>query len=98
MWACERVLVASTQRIGVRNGRFLAIVKLFAGGFVPEDFHACDGSLLPIMQNQALFSLLGTTYGGDGQTTFALPKLEAPAEGLRFIICTQGRFPQHSSS
>jgi microcystin-dependent protein len=77
---------------------YLAIVKLFAGNFVPEYFHACDGSLLPIMQNQALFSLLGTTYGGDGQNTFALPKLEAPAEGLTFIICTQGIFPQRPSS
>ena len=71
----------------------LAVVKLFAGNFVPENFQACDGSLLPINQNQALFSLLGTTYGGDGMTTFGLPKLEAPAEGLRFIICTQGIFP-----
>jgi len=77
---------------------FLAIVRLFAGNFVPENFHACDGSLLPITQNQPLFSLLGTTYGGDGQRTFALPKLKAPAEGLTFIICTQGRYPQRPSS
>jgi microcystin-dependent protein len=77
---------------------YLAVVKLFAGNFAPENFHACDGSLLPIVENQPLFSLLGTMYGGDGQTTFALPKLAAPAEGLTFIICTQGSYPRRPSS
>jgi microcystin-dependent protein len=48
---------------------------LFAGNFPPKGWAFCDGQLLPISQNQALFALLGTTYGGNGQTTFALPDL-----------------------
>lgn len=54
---------------------FLAEIRAFAFGFVPRGWMACQGQLLPIAQNQALFSLLGTTYGGDGRTTFALPDL-----------------------
>src|SRR3546814_1912750 len=54
---------------------FLGEVRLFGFNFVPQDWHACDGSLLSIAQNDALFALLGTTYGGDGQTSFAVPDL-----------------------
>jgi microcystin-dependent protein len=54
---------------------FLGSVVLFAGNFAPRGWAFCDGQLLPIAQNTALFSLLGTTYGGNGQTTFALPDL-----------------------
>jgi microcystin-dependent protein len=54
---------------------FLAEIKIFAGNFAPRGWAFCEGQLLPISQNQALFSLLGTTYGGDGRTTFALPDL-----------------------
>ncbi len=54
---------------------FLAEVSVFAGNFAPRGWAFCDGQLLPIAQNTALFSLLGTTYGGDGRTTFALPDL-----------------------
>jgi microcystin-dependent protein len=54
---------------------FIAEVKIFAGNFAPRGWAACDGQLLPINQNQALFSLLGTTYGGNGTTNFALPNL-----------------------
>lgn len=53
----------------------LGEVRMFAGGFAPEGWAVCDGQVLPIMQNQALFSLLGTTYGGDGASVFALPDL-----------------------
>jgi len=53
----------------------LAEIMLFAGNFAPRGWAFCDGQLLPIVQNAALFSLLGTTYGGDGRTTFALPDL-----------------------
>jgi len=53
----------------------LAEVRLFAGNFAPRGWAFCDGQLLPINQNQALFSLLGTIYGGDGRTTFGLPDL-----------------------
>ncbi|WP_342665035.1 phage tail protein [Sporocytophaga myxococcoides] len=54
---------------------YVAEIMLFAGNFAPKGFAICDGRLLPINQNQALFSLLGTNYGGDGRTTFALPDL-----------------------
>jgi microcystin-dependent protein len=54
---------------------FLGTVVLFAGNFAPRGWAFCQGQLLPIAQNTALFSLLGTTFGGDGQTTFALPDL-----------------------
>ena len=54
---------------------FLAQITLFAGNFAPRGWAFCQGQILPIAQNTALFSLLGTTYGGNGQTTFALPDL-----------------------
>jgi microcystin-dependent protein len=54
---------------------FLGEVRLFANDFAPAGWLTCDGQLLPIPQNTALFSLLGTTYGGDGKSTFALPNL-----------------------
>jgi len=50
-------------------------IRLFAGNFAPRAWAFCEGQLLPINQNQALFSILGTIYGGDGRTTFALPDL-----------------------
>jgi microcystin-dependent protein len=63
---------------------FLSEIRIFSFGsnFAPQGWAQCNGQLLPINQNQALFSLLGTTYGGNGQTTFALPNL-------------QGRVPLH---
>ena len=61
---------------------FLGEIRLFAFGFNPRGWALCNGAALSIAQNQALFSILGTTYGGNGQTTFALPDL-------------QGRIPVH---
>ena len=55
---------------------YLAEIKLVAFGFPPKGWALCNGQLLPINQNQGLFSLLGTTYGGDGRVNFALPNLE----------------------
>lgn len=54
---------------------FVAEVRIFAGNFAPRSWAFCDGQLLPISQNTALFSLIGTTYGGDGRTTTGLPNL-----------------------
>jgi len=54
---------------------FIGQVTMFAGTFAPRSWAFCEGQLLPIDQNQALFSLLGTIYGGDGRTSFALPDL-----------------------
>lgn len=52
---------------------FIGEVRMFAGNFAPQGWAFCEGQLMPISQNTALFSILGTTYGGNGQTTFALP-------------------------
>ena len=54
---------------------FIGEIRLFAGNFAPAGWAFCAGQLLPISENDALFSLIGTTYGGDGQSTFALPDL-----------------------
>jgi microcystin-dependent protein len=54
---------------------FLGEIRMFAGNFAPKGWALCDGQLLPIKENDALFSLLGTTYGGDGRVTFGLPDL-----------------------
>jgi microcystin-dependent protein len=62
---------------------FLSEIRIFSFGFAPKGWALCNGQLLPINQNQALFSLLGTTYGGDGRVNFALPNL-------------QGRVPIHT--
>src|SRR5262245_11385438 len=64
---------------------FLGELRIMSFTFPPKGWALCNGQLLPINQNQALFALLGTTYGGDGRTTFALPNL-------------QGRVPVHFGS
>lgn len=64
---------------------FLSEIRMMSFGFAPRGWALCNGQLLPINQNQALFSLLGTTYGGDGRVNFALPDL-------------RGRVPIHTGS
>ena len=58
---------------------FVAEIRIFACNFAPTGWATCDGQLLPISQNTALFSLLGTFYGGDGKSTFALPNFDGSA-------------------
>jgi len=58
---------------------FVAEIRIFPFNFAPTGWAFCDGQIMPISQNTALFSLLGTTYGGDGRTTFALPDLRGSA-------------------
>jgi microcystin-dependent protein len=58
---------------------FVAEIRIFPFNFAPKGWAWCDGQLLPLSQNTALFSLLGTTYGGDGKSTFALPDLQGRA-------------------
>ena len=55
---------------------FVAEIRIFPFNFAPKGWAWCDGQLLPLSQNTALFSLLGTTYGGDGKSTFALPNMQ----------------------
>jgi len=73
----------------------LGQVELFPYNFSPKGWLACNGQLLPINQNQALFALLGTNFGGDGRTTFAVPNLQgkAPASVLQYYIAITGIFP-----
>ncbi len=56
---------------------FVAEIRMFGFNFAPRGWATCDGQILPLSQNTALFSLLGTTYGGDGRTSFALPNLQS---------------------
>lgn len=65
----------SIEFAGAQNA-FIGQIVLFAGNFAPRGWAFCDGRILPISQNAALFSILGTYYGGDGKTTFALPDLQ----------------------
>jgi microcystin-dependent protein len=71
----------------------LGQLALVPYNFAPQGWARCDGTILPIQSNTALFSLLGTQFGGDGRTTFALPKLEAPAENLHWVIALMGIYP-----
>ncbi|WP_081959101.1 phage tail protein [Algibacter lectus] len=69
------ICLLSTFNSLAQQETFLGEVKMFAGNFAPRGWALCQGQLLPISQNDALFSILGTTYGGDGRTTFGLPDL-----------------------
>jgi len=70
---------------------FLAEIRIVSFNFAPKGWALCNGQFLPINQNQALFSLLGTTYGGNGQTTFALPDLRGRAPFHMGSGFTQGQ-------
>ena len=74
---------------------YVGQIELFPFNFAPKFWSTCEGQLLSIAQNQALFALLGTTFGGDGAINFALPDLrgKAPGDGLAYYIALQGIFP-----
>ncbi len=77
---------------------FLGEITLFPYNFAPQNWAVCNGALLQISSNTALFSLLGTMYGGDGQTTFGLPNLTAANPlasegGVGYSICINGIYP-----
>src|SRR5689334_21725062 len=61
------------------SDQFVAEIRMFGGNFAPTGWATCDGQIMPISQNTALFSLLGTFYGGDGKSTFALPNFQGAA-------------------
>lgn len=88
---------------------FVGELRLFAGNFAPAGWMFCDGQLLPISENETLFQLIGTTYGGDGETTFALPDLRgrvpvhqgnaytlAQTGGAETVTLTPPQMPAHS--
>ena len=72
---------------------FVGEIRIFAGNFAPAGWMFCEGQLLPISENETLFNLIGTTYGGDGQSTFALPDLRGRLpihQGNGFILAETG--------
>jgi microcystin-dependent protein len=88
---------------------FVGEIRMFGGNFAPAGWMFCDGQLLPISENETLFNLIGTTYGGDGMTTFALPDLRgrlplhqgngfvlAETGGVEAVTLTVGQIPAHS--
>jgi len=88
---------------------FIGIVKIFAGNFAPEGWALCNGQLLPINDYQALYSIIGTTYGGDGVRFFALPNLNGRVPlgvgsnyslgqngGIESLTITASQLPAHS--
>jgi microcystin-dependent protein len=88
---------------------FIGEIRMFGGNFAPQGWAFCDGTILPISQNDALFNLIGTTYGGDGQNTFALPDLRgriplhqgpgfalAQTGGVETVTLTTNQIPIHN--
>jgi len=88
---------------------FIGEIRMFAGNFAPAGWAFCNGAIMPIDQNDALFNLIGTTYGGDGQTTFALPNLQSrvpvhvgpgfalgQSGGTESVTLTTSQIPAHS--
>jgi microcystin-dependent protein len=72
---------------------YVGEIRIFAGNFAPAGWNFCEGQLLPISENETLFNLIGTTYGGDGQSTFALPDLRGRIplhQGNGFILAETG--------
>ena len=80
---------------GTSMESFLGQIQLFPYNFAPANWAFCEGQELAINQNNALFALLGTTYGGNGTSTFALPNLKGkePAPYMHYCIALQGIFP-----
>ncbi len=77
---------------------YIGEIRLVGFNFAPVNWAFCNGDILQINQYMALFSLLGTTYGGNGQTTFGLPNLNAGTlqPGLNYVICVNGIFPSRN--
>jgi microcystin-dependent protein len=88
---------------------YVGEIRMFAGNFAPNGWALCQGQVLSIAQNDVLFNLIGTTYGGDGQTTFNLPNLGSrvpihqgsgyvigQAAGTESVTLTQQQMPQHN--
>jgi len=88
---------------------YVGEIRMFAGNFAPAGWMFCEGQLLPISENETLFNLIGTTYGGDGQSTFALPDLRgrvpihmgngfvlAETGGVEDVTLTVNQIPAHT--
>lgn len=93
--ACFQFHPSNNQPAHAFTEPFLGEIVMFGNTFCPRGWLPADGRLLPINVNQSLFSLLGWVYGGDGRTTFALPKIP-DANGMRYCIAVEGVFPSRS--
>lgn len=78
----------------------LGTIVLFSGNYVPSGWAYCDGSVMSIQSNPALFSIMGNHYGGDARSTFALPNLpkikDVNGNTCQYIIATIGNYPDHA--
>jgi microcystin-dependent protein len=95
--AVMMLMLAAAAAAGEED--YIGEISLFAGNYEPRDYAFCDGRLLPIAEYTALYSILGTTYGGDGRSNFALPNLEKAEKGLggaRYIIRMNGLYPSRN--
>ena len=75
---------------------FIGEIRLFPYNFEPRGWTLCNGRLLSIGANEALYSLIEVRFGGDGRTTFALPTLRGPADNTAYYIATAGIYPSRS--
>lgn len=88
--------ISPLQQSFAQGQSYISQITIFAGNFAPRGWAYCEGQLLPIAQYDQLFKVIGTKYGGDGKTTFALPNLkeaEKALGGARYIIAIQGLYP-----
>jgi microcystin-dependent protein len=98
----------SSKELKMANS-FVGEIRMFGGNFAPQGWAFCDGQLIPISENDILFNLIGTTYGGDGQNTFALPNMQsrvpihvgpgfalAQSGGAESVTLTTSQIPSHS--
>src|SRR5947199_5325965 len=95
------ILASHTRREAAVAEPFLSEIRIMSFSFPPKGWAFCDGQLLPINQNQPLFSLLGTTYGGDGRVTFGLPDLRSRIPihmGQGFTLGERGGEQAHTLS
>ena len=93
--AAMAFLTVSPQVHAQGGEPYIGQVLIVSFNYAPRGWALCDGQLLPINQNQALFSLIGTNYGGNGTSNYALPNLASAApNGMLYIICFTGTFPQ----
>src|SRR3954466_4549473 len=101
--------VSNSRGVGEMSEPFVGEIRMFGGNFAPVGWQFCDGQLLPISENDVLFNLIGTTYGGDGQSTFALPDLRGrlpfhmgnghiigEAAGTENVTLTTQQIPTHT--
>jgi hypothetical protein len=100
-YSCARISWHVAVRLlsgEVLMNAFLGQVQAFGFGYAPKNWLPCKGQLMRISDNQPLYALLGTVYGGDGRESFALPNIAPIAsEGPSYFICIDGEFPPRST-